>query len=55
MFCKFCANEIDENVVICPRCGKQVSELKIQQVLLPQQNLQLSRKQAKCQEKKING
>ena len=29
MFCKFCANEIDENVIICPRCGKQVAELKI--------------------------
>ena len=29
MFCKFFANEIDENVIICPRCGKQVAELKI--------------------------
>lgn len=28
MFCKFCGNEIDEEVVVCPKCGKQVKELK---------------------------
>lgn len=28
MYCKHCANEIDEDVIICPRCGKQVQELK---------------------------
>lgn len=28
MFCKFCGNEIDEDVVVCPKCGKQVKELK---------------------------
>ncbi len=28
MFCKFCGNKIDEEVVVCPKCGKQVKELK---------------------------
>ena len=28
MYCKHCANEIDEDVIICPKCGKQVQELK---------------------------
>lgn len=28
MFCKYCGNEIDEEVVVCPKCGKQVKELK---------------------------
>jgi len=30
MFCKFCGNEIDEEVVVCPKCGKQVKELKVE-------------------------
>nr|DAT81713.1 MAG TPA: TM2 domain [Caudoviricetes sp.] len=30
MFCKFCGNEIDEDVVVCPKCGKQVKELKVE-------------------------
>ena len=28
MFCKYCGNEIDEEVVVCTKCGKQVKELK---------------------------
>lgn len=28
MFCKYCGNEIDESVVVCPHCGKQIGELK---------------------------
>lgn len=28
MFCKFCGSEIDDDCVVCPKCGKQVSELK---------------------------
>lgn len=28
MFCRHCGNEIDEDVVVCTKCGKQVKELK---------------------------
>ncbi len=28
MYCKYCASEIDNDVIICPKCGKQVQELK---------------------------
>lgn len=28
MFCKHCASEIDNDVIICPKCMKQVQELK---------------------------
>lgn len=28
MYCKHCANEIDDDVIVCPKCGKQVGELK---------------------------
>lgn len=28
MYCKHCGNEIDEDVIICPKCGKQVQEVK---------------------------
>lgn len=28
MYCKYCGSEIDEEVVICTKCGKQVKELK---------------------------
>lgn len=28
MFCKYCGNQIDEDVIICPKCGKQVQNLK---------------------------
>ncbi|MEG0712816.1 MAG: zinc-ribbon domain-containing protein [Niameybacter sp.] len=28
MFCKYCGNEIDEDVVVCTKCGKQVKESK---------------------------
>lgn len=27
-FCKHCGEEIDKECVICPKCGKQVEELK---------------------------
>lgn len=27
-FCKHCGEEIDEGCVVCPKCGKQVEELK---------------------------
>jgi restriction system protein len=27
-YCKHCAAEIDDDVVVCPKCGKQVEELK---------------------------
>lgn len=27
-FCKFCGAIIDKDCVICPKCGKQVEELK---------------------------
>lgn len=30
MYCKHCASEIDDDVIICPKCGKQVQELKSQ-------------------------
>ena len=33
MFCKFCGNEIDEDMVVCPKCGKQVKELKKESTL----------------------
>lgn len=26
MFCKYCASEIDDNCIICPKCGKQVQD-----------------------------
>lgn len=32
MFCKHCGNEIDDDVIICMSCGKQVQELKQEQV-----------------------
>lgn len=28
MYCKHCASEIDNDVIICPKCGKQVAEIK---------------------------
>ena len=27
-FCKFCGNKVDVDAVICPKCGKQLEELK---------------------------
>lgn len=27
MFCKFCGSEIDDDCVVCPKCGKQVGPL----------------------------
>ncbi len=27
-FCKWCGESIDADCVICPKCGKQVEELK---------------------------
>lgn len=27
-FCKYCGEEIDKECVVCPKCGKQVEELK---------------------------
>lgn len=30
MYCKHCASEIDDDVIICPKCGKQVQDLKSQ-------------------------
>ena len=30
-FCKFCGQMIDKDCVICPKCGKQVEEVKGQQ------------------------
>ena len=28
MYCKFCAAEIDDDCVVCPKCGKQVGQLE---------------------------
>lgn len=28
MFCRHCGNEIDSEVIVCPKCGKQVQDLK---------------------------
>ena len=28
MYCKHCASEIDDEVIVCPKCGKQVGELQ---------------------------
>lgn len=28
MFCKYCGTELDDDVVVCTNCGKQVQELK---------------------------
>lgn len=28
MYCKHCASEIDDDVIVCTKCGKQVAELK---------------------------
>ena len=28
MFCKNCGSNIDDNAVVCPRCGVQVGEVK---------------------------
>ena len=28
MFCKHCASEIDDDCIICPKCGKQVNDLR---------------------------
>lgn len=28
MYCKFCGEQIDDDCVVCPKCGKQVAELK---------------------------
>ena len=30
-FCKFCGEIIDKECVICPKCGKQVEEIKAKQ------------------------
>lgn len=32
MFCRHCGNEIDDDVIICMKCGKQVQDLKQDQV-----------------------
>lgn len=29
MYCKHCGNEIDNDVIICTKCGKQVQDLKV--------------------------
>lgn len=31
MFCKHCGSAIDSDCIICPKCGKQVGELRNQQ------------------------
>lgn len=28
MYCKYCGEQIDDDCIICPKCGKQVGELK---------------------------
>lgn len=28
MFCKYCGTELDNDVIVCTNCGKQVQELK---------------------------
>lgn len=28
MFCRHCGNELDNNVIVCTRCGKQVQDVK---------------------------
>ncbi len=28
MFCKHCGQTIDDDCIVCPKCGKQVAELK---------------------------
>ncbi len=28
MYCKYCASQIDDDCIICPKCGKQVGEIK---------------------------
>ena len=33
MFCKFCGNEIDEDMIVCPKCGKQVKDSKQESTL----------------------
>lgn len=35
-FCKFCGERIDVECVVCPKCGKQVEELRHE---IPQQNV----------------
>lgn len=30
MYCKFCGNRIDDDCVVCPECGKQLKELKVE-------------------------
>ena len=30
-FCKHCGEIIDKDCIICPKCGKQVEELKVEQ------------------------
>lgn len=37
MFCKFCGEVIDDDCIICPKCGKQVAELRYQQPVQPVQ------------------
>lgn len=29
MYCKFCGENIDDDCIICSKCGKQVAEIKI--------------------------
>ncbi len=31
VFCKFCGEKIDSEAVVCPKCGKQVKEVKAEQ------------------------
>ena len=31
MYCRFCGVQIDDEVVVCPKCGKQVKALKYEQ------------------------
>ena len=36
-FCKFCGNKVEVDAVICPKCGKQLEELKTEkQQSIPQ-------------------
>ena len=29
MYCKYCGTELDNEVVVCIKCGKQVQDLKV--------------------------
>lgn len=36
MYCKHCASVIDDDCIICPKCGKQVNEIKTEAAIAPQ-------------------